>query len=104
MIYHCFCRRVEINWNKFSFSIRLVFFSVTFSVIWYLKLFVLFKRSLNESLILDLIASNYSIGSFFQLIEICNLLHILLIHDLFLVHSILHKKESQKANQCFLSV
>ena len=26
------------------------------------------------------------------------------MHDLFLLHSVLHKTEAQKANQCFLSV
>ena len=42
----------------------LYFVSVTFSVIWYLKPFASFKRPLNKSVILDLLASNCLIGSF----------------------------------------
>ena len=65
VIYHCFCGWVEINWSKFNIFIWLVFFNVTFSAIWYLKPFASFKRSLNKSLILDLLASNCVIESFF---------------------------------------
>ena len=46
----------------------LYFYSVTFSVIWYLKPFVPFKRLLNKFLMLDCLASNCSVGSFFRLI------------------------------------
>ena len=105
MIYYSFCCRIKINWSKFNFSNWLAFFyNVAFSVIWYLKPFVSFKRSLSKSLILDLLASNCSVGSFLQLIQLCSSFHILWMHGLFLLYSLLHKKEVQKANQCFLSV
>ena len=65
IIYHCFCCRNEINLSKFNFSIWLAFLKITLSVIWYLKPFASFKRSLNKSLIFDLLASNCLIGSFF---------------------------------------
>ena len=64
MIYNCFCYWIKITWNKFNFSIKLVFFfNKTFTVIWYFKPFVSFKRSLNRSLILDLLVSNCTTGS-----------------------------------------
>ena len=85
-------------------SFGLYFLNVTFSIIWYLKPFVSSKTSINKSLILDLLASDCVIGSFFQLIRLYNSWHILYMHDLFLLCSIAHKKEVQKVNQCFLSV
>ena len=49
MIYHYFCCWIEINWSKFNFSLRLVFFfNSTFSFIWYLKPFVSSRSSLNK--------------------------------------------------------
>ena len=48
-----------------SISVPLSFFDKSLTVIWYLKPFVLSKRSLSKSLILDLLASNWIIRSFF---------------------------------------
>ena len=101
MIYHCFCCWIEINWSKFNFSIWLVFFNITFSVIWYLKPFVSFKRSLNKSLIIDLLTSNYLIGSFFSTISTLWLIAYPLNAWFVLLRSVVHKKEVQKASQCF---
>ena len=54
--------------NSISLS-GLCFFNRTFIVIWYLKPFVSFNRPLNKSLILDLLASNCAIKSFFSTIS-----------------------------------
>ena len=47
----------------------LYFFNKTFTIIWHLKPFVSFKRSLNKSLILDLLASNCTVKSFLSTIS-----------------------------------
>ena len=46
-------------------SLSLYFFNKLFTEIWYLKHFISFKRSLNNFLILNLLASNCTIRSFF---------------------------------------
>ena len=69
MIYHSFSCWIKMNWSKFNFSIWLVFFNISFSVIWYLKPFASFKRLLNKSLIIDLLVSNCLIGYFFSIIS-----------------------------------
>ena len=79
MIYHCFCNQIEINWPKFNISPSgLYFFNKTFTVIWYLKPFVSFKRSLSKSLILSLLAFNCKIGSFLSIISTFQLIAYLL--------------------------
>ena len=62
------------NGNKLEqiqfFHWACIFLKKTFTLIWYLKPFVSFKRLLNKSLILDLLASNCTIGSFLSIISI----------------------------------
>ena len=57
----------QVGLNSISI-LGLYFFNITFSVIWYLKPLLSFKRSLNKSLILDLLSFNCLIGSFFSII------------------------------------
>ena len=99
---YCFCQWIKITWSKFNFAIGLVFFQQTFTVIWYLKPFFSFKRQLNRSLILDLLASNCTIGSFFSIIS--TLYDIAYPLNAWLLRSVAHKKEVQLIHQCFLSV
>ena len=63
-----------------------------------------YKRSQKKFLILDLLASNCTIGSFSQLIQLCTTLHTLETLDLILLHSVAYKKEVQLIDQCFLTV
>ena len=52
----------KTKYFAYFYRFGLYFLNVTFSVIWYLKPFVSFKRSLNNSLIFDLLASNWLIS------------------------------------------
>ena len=49
-------KKIGLNWVS---PIGLHFFNNNFSIIWYLRPFVSFKRSLNKFLILNLFASNW---------------------------------------------
>ena len=64
MIYHYFCCWIKVNWRKFNF-VLFVSFNNVFPVTWYLKPFPCFNKSLNKSLMLYLLVSNWINGSFF---------------------------------------
>ena len=57
---HCFGCRIKTNKSKFYVSIFFVFFNKIFTDIWYLKPLISSNKSLNKSLILDLLASNWA--------------------------------------------
>ena len=69
-------------------SLGLYYFNKTFTVIWYLKPFVSFIRSLNKSLTLDLLACNCTIRSFYSTISIlCDLAYSLNALSVFIMSS-----------------
>ena len=67
-INHCFSREIKINESKFHVSIFFGFLpSKSLAVIWYLKALFLPNKSLNKSLMVDLLVSNWT-KAFFEFI------------------------------------
>ena len=66
---YCFRNRIKINRSKL-YSFSLCFPNKTFIVIWYLRPSISSNKSLNKSLMFDLLASNWAKGSFEFIISI----------------------------------